>query len=202
MLYVGAESGSDRVLEMVDKDVTVRGLIDANRRLAGAGIRPHYSFMAGLPGEKVQDIHATIGLMRRLRSDHPGAILSPIKGYIPYPGTRVFQRAVDDGFGPPRTLEEWSRLNWNGAHRPWLSRKQARLVEKATYVTFGLDDQLAENFGVADHRLVAWFLRRYSSICRRRCDKDNLGFVPELPVLRAAKRVLGSAWWPPKSRRR
>jgi radical SAM superfamily enzyme YgiQ (UPF0313 family) len=202
MLYIGAESGSDRVLDMVDKNVTVKEVIDANRRLAKAEIRPHYSFMAGLPGETESDLYATIRLMRRLKGDHPGACLSPVKGYIPYPGTKIFEKAVAGGFEPPLALEEWSALDWNSASRPWLTKRQARLVEKASYVTFALDDHLLSGFGMASYPLLARALGLYADICRRRCQKDGLGFTPELPVLRALKRLVNCTGWPQRILRR
>jgi radical SAM superfamily enzyme YgiQ (UPF0313 family) len=196
MLYIGAESGSDRVLDMMGKQLTVRELIDANRRLSKAEIRPHYSFMAGVPGETEEDIQATIGLMNRLKNDHPGAYISPVKGYMPYPGTTMYRKAVDGGFDPPNTLENWSRLDWNSAPRPWLTQRQALLVEKATYVTFGLDDQLLSNSGLAGYPLMSVILRTYASICRMRCRKKRLGLMPELPVLRMAKRIINATGWP------
>jgi hypothetical protein len=136
--------------------------------------------------------------MRRLKSRHPGARLSPIKGYIRYPGTDVYQEVVAGGFEPPRTLEGWSRLDWNSASRPWLTKRQARLVEKATYVTFGLNGQLLENSGMSSYPLPAWVLRRYANICKKRCDNGSLGLMPELPLIRAAKRLMEWTGWSPK----
>jgi hypothetical protein len=190
VLFIGAESGSDRVLEMVRKDVTVSQILRANRRLARAGITPHYSFMAGLPGEREEDIHATIRLMRRLKHETPGALLSPVKGYVPYPGTRIFDRAVAMGFAPPTALEGWSRFDWNGSARPWLTRRQALLVEKATYLSCGIDTDLARGAGLG-RRPVLWAMYRfYARVCRARCRQKALGRMPELPLLRLLKRLM------------
>jgi radical SAM superfamily enzyme YgiQ (UPF0313 family) len=193
VLFVGAESGSDRVLEMINKGVTVGGLVEANRSLARAGIRPHYSFMAGLPGESERDVYSTVRLMRRLKKENPAAMLSPVKGYVPYPGTRTFERAVEMGFRPPSSLEGWSRFDWNGCPRPWLSKRQARLVEKASYVTAGIDTQLVENSGIKRNPIYWRLYRFYARICRKRCERREFGPMPELPLLRLGRRLLDVA---------
>jgi len=192
-LFVGVESGSDRILELVRKDVTVAQIVRANRKLAGAGIRPHYSFMAGLPGERPEDVHDTVRLMRQLKDEHPGAVFGAIKGYVPYPGTEMYDAAVALGFDPPSSLEAWSRYDWNGSPRPWLNARHERLVEKATFVSAGLDTDLVGRSGLS-HKPVLWFFYRlYAHICRKRCEKRDFGFMPELPILRLAKHVLGGA---------
>jgi hypothetical protein len=191
ILYIGAESGSDRILEYIQKDVTVDQLLEANRRLARHGIRPHYSFMAGLPGETEKDLRSTVRLMRAIRREHPGAILSPIKGYVPYPGTRMYDRALQLGFSPPQSLEGWSGFDWNGARRPWLIPSMERMVEKATYLTAGLDTYLFDRSSVASHGLLAGLYRMYARLCRKRLDASDLGIMPELPFLRLVKRLFG-----------
>ena len=193
VLFVGVESGSDRVLKMIRKDITVADSLEANRRLARAGIKPHYSFMAGLPGETERDIYATVRLMRRLKKEHPGALIAPVKGYVPYPGTTIFDKAVEMGFEPPRSLSGWSRFDWNGSPRPWLTRKQALLVEKATYLTMGIDTDLAEDFGLRRRPLLWKLYRLYARICRKRCERREFGPVPELHLLRLVKRIMSTA---------
>jgi radical SAM superfamily enzyme YgiQ (UPF0313 family) len=193
VLFIGAESGSDRVLEMVRKDVTVPQILRANARLAKAGISPHYSFMAGLPGERESDVYATVRLMRRLKREHPGALLSAIKGYVPYPGTGTFDRAVEMGFEPPSSLEGWGRLDWNGGPRPWLSRRHALLVEKASYLTAGMDTQLARGSGLRRNPIMWWLYKFYSRVCRKKCERREFGPVPELPLLRLIKRWMSAA---------
>ena len=193
VLYIGAESGSDRILDMVHKDVTVGQLLAANRRLAGAGIVPHYSFMAGLPDETEQDMRATVRLMLRIKKETPAALLSPIKGYTPYPGTELFDKTVAMGFEPPKTLEGWSRFNWNGAPRPWLTKHLAKLVEKLSYATAGIDTQLFETSGLAKKGLVAALLRFYFHVNRKRCERRNIGPMPEIAAIKLARRWFGSA---------
>lgn len=192
LLYIGAESGSDRVLEMVQKGVDVSTVYWANRRLAEADIRPHYSFMAGLPGETVEDMRATVRMMVALKQEHPGAYLSPVKAYVPYPGTDLFQSALAAGFEPPDTLEGWSAYDWNNRPAPWLSREEARYVQKMTYVTAGLDPSIIELSGINQSRFATWGYLRFSRLCQKRSQKKNLGLIPELPIVTLVKRFISS----------
>ncbi len=193
LLYIGAESGSDRMLEAMRKDATVEQLLEANRKLARAGIRPHYSFMAGLPGERIDDVRATIELMLRLKRENPRAYLSPIKGYVPYAGTDMFDRACSEGFEPPRELEGWRRFDWSSGEQPWLERDERRFVEKATYVSAGVDTAIAEIAGIGSRGLLGLGYRRWARLCRRRCERPDLGSVPELPLVRLFRRLATSA---------
>ncbi len=192
LLYIGAESGSDRVLEGVHKGVDVSTVHRANRRLAEADIRPHYSFMAGLPGETVEDMRATVRMMVALKKEHPGAYLSPVKAYVPYPGTDLFEAAVEAGFEPPEALEGWSAYDWNNRPAPWLSREETRFVQKMTYVTAGLDPSIIELSGIDQSRFATWGYLRFARLCQKRSQKRNLGFIPELPIVTLVKRFISS----------
>ena len=192
MLYIGAESGSDRVLESVQKGVDVQTLLAANAKLAAVGIRPHYSFMAGLPGETVDDMYKTVQLMRRLKKEHPGAYLSPVKAYVPYPGTPLYETAVQNGFVPPDTLEKWSTYEWNNRPSLGLGKAEARYIEKMTYVTAGLDPAIVELSGINQSRFTAWGFSRFSKRCQKRAERPDLGNIPEMPIVRLVKRMVSS----------
>jgi radical SAM superfamily enzyme YgiQ (UPF0313 family) len=192
LLYIGVESGSDRVLESMAKDVTVAQVLESNRKLARVGIRPHYSFMGGMPGETVDEIRETIQLMLRLKQDHPRAYLSPIKAFVPYPGTEMFDTAVAAGFEPPGSLTEWSAFDWDGSPKPWLTRAESRFVDKAAYVTSGLDEDVLDISGLDRGGLLARGYRAWARLCRSRCDKPSLGLVPELPFVKLVRKMISA----------
>jgi len=192
LLYIGVESGADRVLESMSKDVTVAQVVEANRKLAAVGIRPHYSFMAGVPGETVEDMRATVRLMMRLKHEHPGAYLSPIKAFVPYPGTPMLEAAVAAGFSPPGNLAEWSVFDWGSSPRQWLTRRESRFVDKAAYVTTGLDEDVLDISGVERGGVMSRAYRVWARLCRSRCEKPNLGLVPELPFVRLVRKMISA----------
>lgn len=58
MVYLGAESGSARVLEIVNKGETREQLIQGVKRLENAGIKTSVTFISGLAGPDMWEEHA------------------------------------------------------------------------------------------------------------------------------------------------
>lgn len=58
MIYLGAESGSDKVLSLVNKGETAEQLIEGVNKLEGAGIKTSVTFIAGLGGRDLMEEHA------------------------------------------------------------------------------------------------------------------------------------------------
>ncbi|MFR0903058.1 MAG: radical SAM protein, partial [Anaerovoracaceae bacterium] len=58
MVYLGAESGSSKVLEIINKGETRQQLIDAVRRLEDIGIMTSVTFISGLGGPDLWEEHA------------------------------------------------------------------------------------------------------------------------------------------------
>lgn len=111
-IYFGIESGSQKILELIDKGITPEMVLELNLRMRKEGIVPHYSFMAGFPGETELDFEQTIRLMHRLKRENPEAVIWKINRYTPYPGTRLYDTAVKCGFRPPENFEGWSRVHF------------------------------------------------------------------------------------------
>jgi anaerobic magnesium-protoporphyrin IX monomethyl ester cyclase len=192
LLYIGAESGSNQMLEMMNKGIDIACLLQVNQRLKKTGIRPHYSFMAGLPGETIRMMQDTLRFMLRLKEEHPGAYLSPVKAYMPYPGTDMFRSAVELGFQAPASLEEWGRVDWYTRPGLWLSKAEAKFVEKMIYVTLGVDPSVNELSGIKQRKVASWGFLKFSKLCKSRINKPDLGLIPELPFFRLARRVFSS----------
>ncbi len=84
-VWLGAESGSQKILDAMDKGTCVEQIAAATRRLQAAGIRACWFLQFGYPGETFDDILATVALMRELLPDDVGVSVS-----YPLPGTRFF----------------------------------------------------------------------------------------------------------------
>jgi radical SAM superfamily enzyme YgiQ (UPF0313 family) len=109
-IYFGIESGSPRMLKLINKGIEPEMVLKLNLRLKQEGITPHYSFMAGLPTETREDLQETLKLMNRLKDEYPKSFVWKINQYTPYPGTKLFDLAVQNGFKPPEKFEEWSHV--------------------------------------------------------------------------------------------
>lgn len=84
---MGAESGSQKILDAMEKGTRVDQIAKARENLRREGIRACYFLQFGYPGETWQDIQNTIRLVRDTRPDDIGVSVS-----YPLPGTKFFDR--------------------------------------------------------------------------------------------------------------
>jgi len=82
-VWVGAESGSQKILDAMEKGTRVEQISDATRRLQAAGIAVGFFLQFGYPGETRADIELTLQMVRDCRPDDIGMSVS-----YPLPGTR------------------------------------------------------------------------------------------------------------------
>jgi anaerobic magnesium-protoporphyrin IX monomethyl ester cyclase len=85
--WLGAESGSQRVLDDMDKGTTVAEIITARERLRNDGIRVGFFIQLGYLGERIEDILATRRLVATAKPDDVGVSVS-----YPLPGTKFYER--------------------------------------------------------------------------------------------------------------
>lgn len=86
-VWMGAESGSQKILDAMDKGTRVDQIAKARENLRSEGIRACYFLQFGYPGETWHDIQSTIKLVRDTRPDDIGVSVS-----YPLPGTKFFDR--------------------------------------------------------------------------------------------------------------
>ena len=92
--WLGAESGSQRILDAMNKGTTVEEILTARARLKSAGIRVGFFIQLGYLGEELVDILATRDLLAAAQPDDVGVSVS-----YPLPGTR-FHELVKAQLGP------------------------------------------------------------------------------------------------------
>jgi radical SAM superfamily enzyme YgiQ (UPF0313 family) len=97
-VWLGAESGSQVVLDAMEKGTTVEQVREVTRRLKDAGIEVAFFLQFGYPGETWDDIQRTLQLVRDCDPDDVGASVS-----YPLPGTPFYERVRDRILG---------RSNW------------------------------------------------------------------------------------------
>jgi len=120
-LRVGCESGSDRILkDVIAKGITAEQIIKAIKLAKDLSIKLILSFVVGWPTETIEERQKTIDLIIKLQRIHEHAAIYPLWIYIPYPGTTLFEKAVELGFKAPQTLEDWGNYCWGKANTPWV----------------------------------------------------------------------------------
>jgi anaerobic magnesium-protoporphyrin IX monomethyl ester cyclase len=85
--WIGAESGSQKVLNAMNKGITVEEILIARARLRAEDIRVGFFIQVGYLGEQLEDILATRDLIERARPDDVGVSVS-----YPLPGTPFYER--------------------------------------------------------------------------------------------------------------
>jgi len=77
MVYIGLESGSDKVLSLVHKGITKQEMIDAAAALRPAGIRQSTSIISGLGGEELSHEHImeTADALNQMQPDYVGMLV-------------------------------------------------------------------------------------------------------------------------------
>jgi radical SAM superfamily enzyme YgiQ (UPF0313 family) len=98
-VWMGAESGSQQILDAMDKGIQVKDISRAVENLRQQGIRACFFLQFGYPGETWSEIEETIRMVRENRPDDIGVSVS-----YPLPGTRFFER-VREQLG--------SKSNWS-----------------------------------------------------------------------------------------
>ena len=177
-MFFGAESGSEETLLDIRKDITHEDIIEGARIVAEAGIRPILSFMSGFPGETFDRFEQTLDIIRHLWKTHRLITVNGIFPFNAYPGTELFEKAVELGLKPPQSLEEWGAWRFQyEPDNPWLDEKMKRRMQVSFYIV-----------------RFKYYLARYE-------DRHKNGFrvrllrLIVLPLSRSAGIRLGKRWF-------
>jgi radical SAM superfamily enzyme YgiQ (UPF0313 family) len=162
MVWIGAESGSQRILDAMDKGVRVEQIRQAASLLQRAGIAVGLFLQFGYPGETWSDIEATLALLREVNPDDIGVSVS-----YPLPGTKFYER-VRAALGEKQN---------------WVDSDDLAMMYRATY---------EPEFYRALHRVVhhEFRLRRLRDRARTTGVRDAAAWVYNRAALPLAERRL------------
>jgi anaerobic magnesium-protoporphyrin IX monomethyl ester cyclase len=90
-VWIGAESGSQKILDAMDKGITVEQIHLATKTMKQAGIKPSFFIQFGYPGEDKADIALTVKMINELLPFEIGISVS-----YPLPGTVFYNRVKAD----------------------------------------------------------------------------------------------------------
>lgn len=88
-LAFAPESGSERMLKLVKKEVDLKHMVSAMRAAIDAGLKLSCFIVIGFPGETRQSLHETLTLLRKIAwmGVHDVAVTK----FVPYPGSQLFR---------------------------------------------------------------------------------------------------------------
>lgn len=137
-LDIGVESGNERILKLIQKDITLDVVQKANRKLKDYPLLIKYTFMAGFPTETEEEYLDTLKFRRILLEENEHA-LAPIFNYTPYPKTPLFELALSEGLQLPKTLLGWADFNyysWYRKYPSWLTKSMICLIENTVFLSY------------------------------------------------------------------
>ena len=140
MIFFGAESGNDELLNKMDKGGTQSGeqIKSFAARMKNFGIIPEYSFILGFPAETpekvMKQIDSDINFIKEIKAINPSTeIILYIFSPVPTESSELLTQSKGLGFKFPGSLDEWLEPEWekfdthNNPLTPWLT---AEMVDK------------------------------------------------------------------------
>ncbi|MBM3155799.1 MAG: B12-binding domain-containing radical SAM protein [Chloroflexi bacterium] len=181
-LVIGIESGSQRIADVLRKDIDVSEIVPVNRRLAKYKMRPRYLFLVGTPGESETDLAKTTNLMLRLIEDNPKATVG-VQIINPYPGTELFDLCLGNGLKAPQNLEEWANFTWANRRLdyPWLSPDRKKLLRMVSLCSYFLAKDNPYLFAEVSP-FISLITKLYRPVAKKRTSGLHYRFFPEVKV--------------------
>ena len=90
-IFIGVESGSERIQKKLNKNIDLQEVKRAFNLTRQIGIRTATSFMLGIPGETVEDMHSTFKFAKSLNSD-----ICMFNIYIACPGSKLYEEVINE----------------------------------------------------------------------------------------------------------
>lgn len=186
-LNIGAESGSTRILKMVEKGITPKEILAVNKKLRPYKIMPWYYFMIGFPGETKKEAEMTLDLVLQILRENPRAKVSGIGCFTPYPGTPLFEEAKRRGFLPPKDLLGWSTFSVDQVNIPWITGEKKRMIEAVQFTSFFVDQKARD---IVSSFLVRAVTEFYRPFARLRLKRKFFGFPLDIMIGNQIKKKL------------
>lgn len=115
MVFMGAESGDDETLKLMNKGGKsgAAQTLAIVERLKHFGIVPELSFVLGTPPDPVASVESTVHFIRKVKQANPDTELvlylyTPVAEFE----SPLMQEAIAQGFKFPQSLEEWASSEW------------------------------------------------------------------------------------------
>jgi radical SAM superfamily enzyme YgiQ (UPF0313 family) len=131
MIFFGAESSSQKVLDLMEKGGTQTPdtVLDLAGRMKGYGIVPEFSFVLGSPTATVEeDLEKDIHYIKKIKEINPESeIIIYVYSPVHFEEADLFHSAQTHGFSYPKTLDEWLLPAWQlhdlrkNPVTPWLT---------------------------------------------------------------------------------
>lgn len=125
-VWMGAESGSQKILDAMDKGITITQIEEATKLLKKHGIKPSFFIQFGYLGETKEDIRKTIKMIVDLLPSSIGISVS-----YPLKGTLFYEKVKEDLKGKTNwTDSDELMLMFRNTYQPAFYKQLHRYVQK------------------------------------------------------------------------
>lgn len=121
-IFVGVESGNDRVLSLMNKNTNRKMILEKFKILSKyKDIAVNSAMIIGYPTETLNEIEDSIDLGIELAEMIPGIVVT-YQTFLPYPGTEAYELALKEGLKPLSRTEDYEIYDSFGKSMPltWL----------------------------------------------------------------------------------
>lgn len=165
-LNFGSESGSQRILDILKKDITPEDTIKSAKIMNKVGgIIPYYSFIFGIPTETDDDRIATINLIDRLMKECPNMRIVGPHIFRPYPGGELYELSVKNGWKEPDSLRAWASkvtedsVFASAKNLPWVDNpERLETISYSFYWTNGLKRMMSKKTAFLKMLVVFFYM--------------------------------------------
>jgi anaerobic magnesium-protoporphyrin IX monomethyl ester cyclase len=159
-MSIGVESGSERILKIIDKKITVEQMLKGFMRLKKYGILPNSCIMVGQHTETNEDVQKSMDLMEKVIKMNKNMNWS-FSTTIPFPGSKLYDICFEKG--------------WLKSHRDFYERFET--CEDMTKPTVNMTK-------MTDDEILNWKKRfkERNKLLRRRAIGPKVFYIEELRV--------------------
>jgi len=120
-IHFGVEAGTEKILKILNKGITLKQVEKAFGWSKKAGIETLAYFMIGSPTETKEDILETIRFAKKLKPDYIHTTI-----LTPYPATEIYQRALAEGVIKNDYWREFARRPEKGVVTQYWEKQLSR----------------------------------------------------------------------------
>lgn len=182
-LHFGGESGSQRVLDILNKKIEPDWILEGCRLFQDSNIILCGSFMCGIPGERPVDVLDTIRLWHRMFEIKRNIwIMGPFI-FRPYPGTLLYDDALKLGFPEPESLRDWARVPYgrrgeilDKSYFSWIDEEHWDMIDYLLTVK-------SRYFVRHEDPIFSFFRRRGYELLMQRLEANSVAHLKEETAL-------------------
>jgi anaerobic magnesium-protoporphyrin IX monomethyl ester cyclase len=129
---VGIESGSQRILDAMNKKLTVEMIREKVNLVKAAGLEPSGFFLLGFPGETKEDMEMTLRLAKSLPLKR-----AHFSNFLPLPGTEATRKLIESG---EIVLPDWNELAYSKVpYAPrGMTKNELKAFQRRAFLEFHL----------------------------------------------------------------